>query len=76
MLVQVETFLKYRLLHGFTALDALIPGLEVLKIVSRTVHPTIPVKVEYALTQDGQRLNKVVTVVEEFGKWLKARDAT
>ncbi|MEO3999905.1 winged helix-turn-helix transcriptional regulator [Mesorhizobium sp. CAU 1732] len=34
----------------------------------------MPVKVEYALTQDGQRLSKVVTVVEEFGQWLKARD--
>ena len=50
-------------------------ALEEAKIISRTVYPTIPVKVEYALTQDGQRLNKVVTVVEEFGLWLKARDA-
>ena len=44
------------------------------RIISRTVYPTVPVKVEYALTEDGQRLNKVVTVVEEFGQWLKARD--
>ena len=71
----------------FNELRRLVPGisqrmltldlraLEEAKIVSRTVHPTIPVKVEYALTQDGQRLNKVITVVEEFGQWLKARDA-
>ena len=72
----------------FNELRRLVPGisqrmltldlraLEEAKIVSRTVHPTIPIKVEYALTQDGQRLSKVLAVVEEFGKWLKARDAT
>lgn len=49
-------------------------GLEEARIISRTVYPTIPVKVEYALTQDGQRLGKVVAVVEEFGQWLKVRD--
>ena len=71
----------------FNELRRLVPGisqrmltldlraLEEAKIVSRTVHPTIPVKVEYALTQDGQKLNKVISVVEEFGQWLKARDA-
>ena len=71
----------------FNELRRLVPGisqrmltldlraLEEAKIVSRTVHPTVPIKVEYALTQDGQKLNKVITVVEEFGQWLKARDA-
>ena len=70
----------------FNELRRLVPGisqrmlsldlraLEEARIISRTVYPTVPVKVEYALTQDGQRLNKVVTVVEEFGLWLKARD--
>lgn len=70
----------------FSELRRLVPGisqrmltldlraLEEARIISRTVYPTIPVKVEYALTQDGHRLNKVVTVVEEFGLWLKERD--
>ena len=31
--VQFETFLKYGLLHGLTTLHALIPGLQVLKII-------------------------------------------
>ncbi|MCB8829148.1 winged helix-turn-helix transcriptional regulator [Escherichia coli] len=35
----------------------------------------MPVKVEYALTDDGRRLEKVVAVVQEFGLWLKERDA-
>ncbi|MCZ7448369.1 helix-turn-helix domain-containing protein [Agrobacterium rhizogenes] len=71
----------------FNELRRLVPGisqrmltldlraLEEAKLVSRTVYPTIPVKVEYALTEDGHRLDKVVTVVQEFGLWLKARDA-
>jgi DNA-binding HxlR family transcriptional regulator len=71
----------------FNELRRLMPGisqrmltldlraLEEANLVQRTVYPTVPVKVEYALTDDGERLNKVVTVVQEFGLWLKARDA-
>lgn len=50
-------------------------ALEDAGLIARTVYPTVPVKVEYALTEEGQRLNKVVAVVQEFGLWLKARDA-
>ncbi|MDR7147671.1 helix-turn-helix domain-containing protein [Rhizobium sp. BE258] len=71
----------------FNELRRLMPGisqrmltldlraLEEASLVQRTVYPTVPVKVEYALTDDGKRLNKVVSVVQEFGLWLKARDA-
>lgn len=71
----------------FNELRRLVPGisqrmltldlraLEETGLVSRTVYPTVPVKVEYALTEDGRRLEKVVAVVQEFGLWLKARDA-
>lgn len=50
-------------------------ALEDAGLISRTVYPTVPVKVEYALTDDGQRLRPVVEVMKQFGLWLKARDA-
>ncbi|KJF72548.1 winged helix-turn-helix transcriptional regulator [Agrobacterium arsenijevicii] len=71
----------------FNELRRLVPGisqrmltldlraLEESTLVQRTVFPTIPIKVEYALTEDGRRLEKVVSVIQEFGLWLKARDA-
>lgn len=70
----------------FNELRRLIPGiwqrmltldlrtLEEAALVQRTVYPTVPVKVEYALTEDGKRLENVVSVVKEFGLWLKARN--
>ncbi|WP_312944202.1 helix-turn-helix domain-containing protein [Agrobacterium sp.] len=70
----------------FNELRRLIPGisqrmltldlrtLEEAEMVQRTVHPTVPVKVEYALTEDGRRLENVVSVVKDFGLWLKARN--
>ncbi|TWI50510.1 HxlR family transcriptional regulator [Pseudomonas duriflava] len=48
-------------------------ALEEAGLVSRTVYPEVPVKVEYRLTEDGQRLKKVVEVLKEFGMWFKAR---
>jgi DNA-binding HxlR family transcriptional regulator len=46
-------------------------ALEDARLVRRTVYPTVPVKVEYELTSDGQRLLPVVAVMKEFGLWLK-----
>ncbi|WP_313899351.1 helix-turn-helix domain-containing protein [Methylobacterium sp. E-065] len=46
-------------------------ALETAGLVSRTVHPTTPVRVEYALTEDGMRLKTVVAAMQEFGLWLK-----
>lgn len=48
-------------------------ALEEAGLVQRTVYPTSPVRVDYRLTQDGLRLEKVVAVMKEFGLWLKAR---
>jgi len=48
-------------------------ALEEESLVKRTVYPTVPVKVEYELTPDGQRLVPVVTVMKEFGLWLKEK---
>ncbi|NLS20805.1 helix-turn-helix transcriptional regulator [Rhizobium sp. P40RR-XXII] len=71
----------------FNELRRLMPGisqrmltldlraLEEAGLIRRTVYPTVPVKVEYSLTKDGTRLEKVVAVVKEFGLWLKDRDA-
>lgn len=72
----------------FNELRRLIPGisqrmlsldlraLEEASMIARTVYPTVPVKVEYALTEEGLRLAKVVAVVQEFGLWLKERNAS
>jgi DNA-binding HxlR family transcriptional regulator len=46
-------------------------ALEAAGLVQRTVYAEVPVKVEYGLTADGQRLRKVVEVLKEFGLWLK-----
>ncbi|KLD78867.1 helix-turn-helix transcriptional regulator [Xanthomonas hyacinthi] len=48
-------------------------ALEEAGLVRRTVYPSVPVKVEYALTDDGRRLQPVVAVMKEFGLWVKAR---
>ncbi|MBB4321376.1 DNA-binding HxlR family transcriptional regulator [Agrobacterium tumefaciens] len=72
----------------FNELRRLIPGisqrmlsldlraLEDASLIARTVYPTVPVKVEYAVTEEGCRLGKVVAVVQEFGLWLKDRNAS
>jgi DNA-binding HxlR family transcriptional regulator len=48
-------------------------ALEDAGLISRTVLPTAPVGVEYALTADGERLRPIVKVMMDFGLWLKAR---
>lgn len=50
-------------------------ALEQHGLVSRTVHPEVPPRVEYALTQDGQRLRPLVTSFQDFGLWIRAREA-
>jgi DNA-binding HxlR family transcriptional regulator len=79
----------YFLLDGpkrFNALRRSLPGisqrmltldlraLEDARLISRTVYPTVPVTVEYQLTDDGNRMVPVVNVMQEFGKWLQERD--
>lgn len=49
-------------------------ALEDAGLVSRTILPTAPIGVEYALTADGERLKPVVRVMMDFGLWLKDRD--
>lgn len=48
-------------------------ALEESGLIKRTVFPEVPVRVEYQLTDDGQRLRPVVEVMRDFGLWLKAR---
>lgn len=43
-------------------------NLEMNELVSRTVYDTIPVTVEYALTDYGKSLDKVITALREWGK--------
>jgi DNA-binding HxlR family transcriptional regulator len=51
-------------------------ALEEAGLIQRTVYPEVPVKVEYQLTQDGERLRPVVEVMRDFGLWLKSRNQT
>jgi DNA-binding HxlR family transcriptional regulator len=48
-------------------------ALEQAGLVQRTIFAEVPVKVEYQLTKDGERLKPVVEVMREFGLWLKSR---
>ncbi|RYH00827.1 transcriptional regulator [Salipiger sp. IMCC34102] len=41
--------------------------LEADGIVSRTVHPVVPPKVEYALTEKGSALTPILTALREWG---------
>ncbi|WP_429930520.1 winged helix-turn-helix transcriptional regulator [Agrobacterium vitis] len=69
----------------FSELRRMIPGisqrmltldlrtLEDANFVQRTVYPTIPVKVECALTEVENVWKRLSVAVQEFGLWLKAR---
>jgi DNA-binding HxlR family transcriptional regulator len=48
-------------------------ALEEAGLIDRIVFPEVPVKVEYRLTEEGQRLRPVVEVMRDFGLWLKGR---
>lgn len=47
--------------------------LELNDFVTRTVHPTTPVTVEYALTDYSQSLNKIIGAMREWGMRHKER---
>ena len=47
-------------------------GLEASGIVTRTVYPQIPPKVEYALTDLGQRALPVILALRDWGERLPA----
>lgn len=36
---------------------------------------TVPVTVEYELTEGGKRLEGIVRVMQDFGQWLRDREA-
>jgi len=48
-------------------------ALEEMGMVLRTVYPEVPVRVEYSLTSDGERLKPLLEMLHTFGRWLKAR---
>jgi DNA-binding HxlR family transcriptional regulator len=48
--------------------------LEEARLGSRTAFATVPATVEYAPTEEGQRLVPVVNVIETSGMHLKARE--
>ncbi|MFB5661186.1 winged helix-turn-helix transcriptional regulator [Alteribacillus sp. HJP-4] len=52
------------------ALTDTLRHLEESEILTRTVYPTVPPKVEYTLTQKGQELHKITKEMKLWGaKW-------
>ena len=49
-----------------------LTALQEAGLVKRTAFPTVPVSVEYELTEDGARLAPVVEVMRDFGGWAKS----
>ena len=50
-----------------------LKALQDASLVKRTAFPTVPVTVQYELTEDGARIVPVVEVMREFGLWVKSR---
>lgn len=46
--------------------------LEADGIISRTVFPEVPPRVEYSLTELGQSLKPILDAMEHWGEWYKA----
>lgn len=54
------------------ALSDALKSLEKNEVVTRTVHATAPITVEYALTEKGRDFEQVFFAMSEWGmKWLK-----
>ncbi|MDC3417396.1 winged helix-turn-helix transcriptional regulator [Aquibacillus salsiterrae] len=52
------------------ALTDALRHMEENEILVRTVYPTVPVKVEYSLTEKGQDLHKIIKEMKYWGaKW-------
>jgi DNA-binding HxlR family transcriptional regulator len=54
--------------HRMLTLD--LRELEAAGVIARTVYPTVPPRVEYALTEDGRRL---VPLINALGDWWDSR---
>lgn len=53
------------------SLSDALKNLEANGIITRTVHPTVPVTVEYSLTEKGYDFERVFFEMNEWGKkWL------
>ena len=63
--------LKKNLEINTKSLSDTLKNLEANGIITRTIHPTIPVTVEYSLTEKGYDFERVFFEMNEWGKkWL------
>ena len=57
------------------SLTDVLRHLEQLQIVHRQVYPTIPVSVEYSLTEKGREYRNVLLQMREWGeKWMENKE--
>ncbi|MEC0236142.1 helix-turn-helix domain-containing protein [Paenibacillus kribbensis] len=55
-----------------TSLSDALKSLESNGIVTRTVYPTIPITVEYSLTEKGSDFGEIFLAINDWGiKWIK-----
>lgn len=47
--------------------------LEEKGFILRKIYTQVPVKVEYSLSMDGKKLEKLIEALKETGLWLKSR---
>lgn len=59
-----------KLLHDISpkTLTSCLRSLENNGIITRTVYPTVPATVEYALTEKGESLDKIITEMYTWGE--------
>ena len=55
------------------ALTEALRSMEADGIVSRTVYPEVPPRVEYALTELGESMRPIIKSMEEWGKTYKEK---
>ena len=63
--------LEFELKISGKVLSEKLKELEKLSIVKRTVYPSTPVKIEYALTHKGKALDPVIKAIEDWSQsWI------
>ena len=73
MLAPLIAFIRYVPLDGISqkVLTDSLRSMEEDGIITRTVYPEVPPRVEYALSGLGESMRPIITAMEEFGAGYK-----